>query len=197
MSALLFDDLPRILELYDFDEHIVELAQEVKVNEPGYLLSSLLKDDHFGSAVSFLSHCLKKDFAIAWGYACLIHVPVSWSQQEMDVLGNIKSWLREPTDKHRRFHEKNLHSLGVKSPVAWLGQALFWSGGSITPEDAPDVSPSPGLLGQAISGAVQLAGLVEDGSHSSKLYPRFINLGIRVVEGMQKDELLSLKLVGV
>ncbi len=195
MSALLSDDLPRLLELYDFDEPLVELAQEV--NKPSHLLSVLLTEQCFGAAITFLAHCLKKDFSITWGYACLNHAPVSWSKQEINVLEDIESWLKEPTDNHRRIHEKNLHVLGVKSPVAWLGQAIFWSGGSITPEGAPDVSPSPSLFGQAVSGAIQLAGLVEDAKHSNTLYPRFINLGIRLVEGMQKDDLLSLSPEGI
>lgn len=191
----MFDDLSRLLQVYDFNEHLLEQAQKVKT--PSHLLSSLLTERSYSDSVAFLAHCLKKDFSISWGYLCLVHTPVSWSNQEVNVLEGIDSWLKEPVEKHRRSHEKVLHHLGVKSPVAWLGQAIFWSGGSITPEDAPVVNPSPSLFGQAVSGAVQLAALVEDAMHSYKLYPRFINLGIKLIEGMHKDDLLTLSLEGM
>ncbi len=195
MSALLFDDLSRLLEVHDFNGRIVDLAQKVKT--PSHLLTSLLTEQSYSDSVIFLAHCLKKRYSISWGYVCLIHTPVLWSSQEVNVLEGINSWLKEPAEKYRRSHEKDLHHLGVKSPIAWLGQAIFWSGGSITPEDAPEVNPSPSLFGQAVSGAVQLAALVENAMHSDKLYPQFIKLGIKLVEGMHKDDLLALSLEGI
>ncbi|MBO9480935.1 MULTISPECIES: hypothetical protein [Gammaproteobacteria] len=190
MSALLFDDLTRLLQVYDFNEHLVQQAK--KVTSPDQLLTSLLKEQAYSDSVAFLAHCFKKEYSISWGYLCLVHTPALWSRQEANVLEGIDSWLKEPVEKHRRSHEKDLHHLGVKSPVAWLGQAIFWSGGSITPEDAPAVDPSPSLFGQAVSGAVQLAALVEDAMHTRTLFPRFINLGIKLIEGMHKDDLLTL-----
>ena len=186
---------PRLLDVYDFNGHIVDLAQTVK--SPTQLLISLLTEQSYSDSVIFLAHCLKKTYSVLWGYICLIHTPVLWSSQEASVLEGVDSWLKEPVEKHRRSHEQDLHHLGVKSPVAWLGQAVFWSGGSITPESAPAVDPSPALFGQAVSGAVQLAALAENAMHSDKLYPRFINLGIKLIEGMHKDDLLTLSLEGI
>lgn len=184
MSVLLADDLPGLLDLHEFDEQTVALALEFE--RPVDLIGRLLAEQHFASAVTFLSHCLQKNVAITWCYDCLSDLPVSWSQQELQVLGRVESWLREPSQERRRQHGNDLHSLGVMSPVGWLGQAVFWSGGSITAPDTPDVSAAPGLFGQAVSGAVQLAGLVNDARDSSELYPRFINLGIDLVAGVKK-----------
>ena len=184
MSVLLADDLPELLGLHEFDEQTVALAQEFE--RPVDLIGRLLVEQHFASAVTFLSHCLQKNVAITWCYDCLSDLPVSWSQQELQVLGRVESWLCEPSQDRRRQHSNDLHSLGVMSPVGWLGQAVFWSGGSITAPDTPDVSAAPGLFGQAVSGAVQLAGLVNDARVSSELYPRFINLGIDLVAGVKK-----------
>ena len=186
MSVLLADDLPGLLGLHEFDEQTVALAQEFE--QPVDLIGRLLAEQHFASAVTFLSHCLQKNVAIIWCYDCLSDLPVSWSQQELQVLGRVESWLREPSQDRRRQHSNDLHSLGVMSPVGWLGQAVFWSGGSITAQDTPDVSAAPGLFGQAVSGAVQLAGLVNDARDSSELYPRFINLGIDLVAGVRKAQ---------
>ena len=152
-------------------------------------MNRLLTEQHFGSAVTFLAHSFQKNVAVIWCCDCLGDLPVTWSQQELQVLGRVESWLREPSQERRRQHGDDLNSLGVKSPVAWLGQAVFWSGGSITPDGTPDVSASPGLFGQAVSGAVQLAGLVDDARHSDELFPRFINLGIDLVEGARKVQL--------
>ena len=186
MSVLLADDLPGLLDLHEFDEQTVALAQEFE--RPVDLIGRLLAEQHFASAVTFLSHCLQKNVAIIWCYDCLSDLPVSWSQQELQVLGRVESWLREPSQERRRQHGNDLHSLGVMSPVGWLGQAVFWSGGSITAPDTPDVSAAPGLFGQAVSGAVQLAGLVNDARDSSELYPRFINLGIELVKGVKEAQ---------
>ena len=186
MSALLAEDLPGLLGLYEFDKQTVALAQGLE--RPVHLIDRLLAEQHFGSAVTFLSHSLKKNVAIIWCYDCLSDLPVTWSQQELQVLGRVESWLREPSQDRRRQHSNDLHSLGVMSAVGWLGQAVFWSGGSITAQDTPEVSAAPGLFGQAVSGAVQLAGLVNDAKYSSELYPRFINLGIELVAGVRKAQ---------
>ena len=186
MSVLLAEDLPELLGLHEFDEQTVALAQEFE--RPVHLIERLLAEQYFGSAVAFLSHCLQKSVAITWCYDCLSDLPVTWSEQEIQVLGRVASWLREPSQDRRRQHSNDLNSLGVMSPVAWLGQAVFWSGGSITAQDTPDVSAAPGLFGQAVSGAVQLAGLVNDARDSSELYPRFISLGIDLVSGVRKAQ---------
>ena len=187
MSVLLAEDWSGRLGLPEFDEQTVTLARGLE--RPVHLVDRLLKEQHFGSAVTFLAHSFQKSVAVAWCYDCLGDLPVTWSQQELQVLGRVESWLREPSQERRRQHGDDLNSLGVKSPVAWLGQAVFWSGGSITPDGTPDVSASPGLFGQAVSGAVQLAGLVDDARHSNELFPRFINLGIDLVEGVRKVQL--------
>ena len=173
--------------LHEFDEQTVALAQEFE--RPEHLIDRLLAEQHFASAVTFLSHCLQKNVAIVWCYDCLSDLPVTWTQQELQVLGRVESWLHEPSQDRRHQHSNDLHSLGVMSPVAWLGQAVFWSGGSITAPDMPEVSAAPGLFGQAVSGAVQLAGLVNDAKYSSELYPRFINLGIDLVKGVREAQL--------
>lgn len=185
MSALLAEDLPGLLGLYEFDEQTIVQARGLE--QPVHLVSRLLTEQHFGSAVTFLAHSFQKNIAVSWCFDCLSDLPVSWSQPELQVLGRVESWMSEPSQERRRQHGDDLNVLGVKSPVAWLGQAVFWSGGSITPEGTPDVSASPGLFGQAISGAVQLAGLVDDARHSNELFPRFISLGIDLVEGVSKN----------
>lgn len=180
MSVLLAEDLPGLLGLHEFDAQTIALAQEVE--QPVHLVSRLLSGEHFSSAVTFLAHSFKKNVAITWGYRCLGDLPVTWSQQELQVLGRIESWLQEPSEEGRRQHSSDLHTLGIMSPAAWLGQAVFWSSGSITPEGTPDVSAGPGLFGQAVAGAVQLAGLVNDARHTGELFPRFVSLGIEMME---------------
>ena len=57
MSALLVEDLPGLLGLYEFDEQTIALARGLE--QPVHLVSRLLTEQHFGSAVTFLAHSLE------------------------------------------------------------------------------------------------------------------------------------------
>lgn len=190
MSTLINDDIPALLELYDS-----ESIKEAALHQPDvpHLLADLLKREQYEAAIAFLSHALQVPFALAWGYFCLVHAHIQWNEKESELIQCAQRWLQKPDEKHRRLHESSLEQTGVSSPAGWLSQAIFWSGGSITPEGSPEVSPQPFLLGHALSGAIQLAALAESGQHSQVLYPLFIKTGIRVVEGLSKEKLLSIR----
>ncbi|MGI9274854.1 MAG: DUF6931 family protein [Endozoicomonas sp.] len=189
MSILISDDIPTLLGLFDSDN-----IREMALLQPdvNHLLTELLKAQSYEPAVAFLAHTLQPQFAITWAYFCLVHAHIPWSDGESDIIAKARQWLTEPDENHRRQHETSLETTGVTSSAGWLGQAIFWSGGSITPEKAPAVSPQPFLLGHALSGAVQLAATADNGQRSHVLYPLFIRTGLRVVQGLPREKLLTI-----
>ena len=188
MNALRSTDLPTLLSLYDSDD-IREMA--VQQRGPEQLLTTLLQKKNYEAATAFLAFSLTSVPAIGWGYFCLVHAHVQWSREETTVIQQVQSWLAEHTEDNRRLLETCLDLTGVRSPAGWLGQALFWSGGSITPEGKPEVYPGPSLQGHALSGAVQLVALADSGTKSHILYPLFIRTGLRILKGMSVKTLIS------
>jgi hypothetical protein len=64
-------------------------------------------------------------------------------------------WLDEPDDDNRRAIERLVDGADQGWPETLIGLAIFFSGGSIAPEDCPPVPADPSLPGQLIAGAMQ------------------------------------------
>ncbi len=79
--------------------------------------------------------------------------------------------------------KSGVQRIELDNATGWLAQAVFWSGGSITPANAP-VSPAPAYLySHAVAGAISLAAVLPEGSQAEKRYQRFIRKGINIADG--------------
>ena len=95
----------------------------------------------------------------------------------------IFEWLKAHDDTRRRAIQKQGKGLDVIDPYSWLSWGVFWSGGSIVEPDLPTVFPQEGLLAHAISGAVMLAAVQDDGKNMKKNYENFLKQGLTLLEG--------------
>jgi hypothetical protein len=100
---------------------------------------------------------LPKRLAIWWGALCLWNATRPNPPPEVDaILKAVVTWLKEPTEEHRRDVEKAGSVLKFGQPAGSLALAVFTSGGSIAPADQPVVEPTPDLSAKSVALTVSL-----------------------------------------
>jgi hypothetical protein len=108
------------------------------------------------AALSYVGAALPKLEVIEWGLASL--PPLDQADPDfaarMLLRDTAQRWLHEPDDENRRAVERLAEQADRAWPETIIGLAIFFSGGSIAPEDSPPISADPRLPGQLVSGAM-------------------------------------------
>lgn len=109
------------------------------------------------AAITYVAAALPKLEAIDWGVASLPTLDPAADDfaARMLLRDTIQRWLGEPDDENRRAVERLVEQSDRDWPETLIGLAVFFSGGSIAPEDSPPVPAEPGLMGQLVAGAIQ------------------------------------------
>ena len=150
---------------------------------PVELINQLYDGNQWQDVVVFLCHSLFAREAIWWGYSCVTTREKKLPPEQLQTRDIVYRWLTDSTEQHRRLAELEVKKAGLDNACGWLAQAVFWSGGSITPLNGPE-SPAPAYLySYAVAGAVCLAALLPDGSEGEKRYRQFIKIGINIAAG--------------
>ncbi len=150
---------------------------------PVELINQLYQQKQWQNLVSFLCYALRPTEAIWWGYLCIDTLDSPLTDVQSQTVTVVEHWLHAPDETHRRAAEIVIKQVGLDNPAGWLAQAVFWSGGSITPLDAPENPAPPFLFCPAIAGAISLAAVLPDGAKGEKRYRQFIQMGIDIANG--------------
>lgn len=145
-----------------------QIAQEAKLvpklwpaedATPDGYFRALRSEGELMAALAYVAAALPKLEAIHWGLASLPVVDPDDpdSSARMLLRDTAQRWLAEPDDENRRAVERLVEQANSDWPETLIGLAIFFSGGSIAPEDSPPVPADPGLMGQLVAGAVQSA----------------------------------------
>jgi hypothetical protein len=124
---------------------------------PAAFFAQLREAGETTAAIAYVACALPKLETIEWGLASL--PPLDRQDPDyaarMQLRDSARRWLHEPDDENRRAIERLVEGADQSWPEALIGLAIFFSGGSIAPEDSPPVPADPRLPGQLIAGAVQ------------------------------------------
>ncbi|MDF2867610.1 MAG: hypothetical protein K0S11_1080 [Gammaproteobacteria bacterium] len=151
---------------------------------PQAFLQALLEAKFYADAAQFLAHALPKREAVWWACLCIYNtVGDKVLPAVKTALLTVQQWVREPTEEHRRATQAIAEQLGYELPVSWVGLAAFWSGGSITPPEAPVVNPGESLTAHAVTGAIMLAAVSQEPQHAAKKYQQFLQQGLLIAQG--------------
>jgi hypothetical protein len=133
-----------------------ELMPAEDATPAGYF-RALRSDGDVMAALAYVAAALPKLEAIHWGLASLPAVDTSDPDfaARMLLRDTAQRWLAEPDDENRRAVERLVEQANRDWPETLIGLAIFFSGGSIAPEDSQPVPADPGLMGQLVAGAVQ------------------------------------------
>jgi hypothetical protein len=94
-----------------------------------------------------------------------------------------EAWVFQPTEENRRAAMQKAEIAGFNTPSAWSAVAVFWSGGSMAPPEAPPVPPAERLLATAVTSAVILAAVSAEPQFADRKYRRFLEAGIDIARG--------------
>jgi len=149
-------DMPTVLQRCDLPPEALALAQ----GQPDLLsvVQALTGAGLLVEASRVFAHALPKREAVWWACMCAAHSAASLvSPEDTKMREQAEIWVRQQSDEIRRASMEDAKRAGFKSPEAWAAVAAFWSGGSVTPLNAPPVPAPPHLPGVAVAGAVALA----------------------------------------
>lgn len=168
-----------VLARYEASPAVVKLAS-AEAN-PAKLVSLLVAGGQADEAVEFIARWLPARQAIWWGCLSLWDIYRPAPLPEVDAtLGSIVRWVEEPSEENRRLAEIGGKSLSAKHPVGALALATFWTSGSMSAADLPEVAPPQNLSMQVIAAALNLAILREPANRRDELFQHFAKLGLEV-----------------
>jgi hypothetical protein len=151
---------------------------------PAQFANDLLAAKNLTQAVQFFAFALPPREAVWWACLCsrdALREPVP--EPLKDTVDAAEAWVRDPSEGHRRAAMARAQATDLKSPVAWAAVAAFWSGGSLAPENLPEVPAAPHLTGCAVAAAVTLAAVIFEPQFADQRRARYIASAIDIANG--------------
>jgi hypothetical protein len=137
------------------DEARALLAPE---HGPREFIEHLVEQEQYAAAVQLLAHALPTREAIWWAWVCARRAAGAEPAPEVrEGLDAIERWITQPANATRRPLFSLAEEIGVDTPVGAAALAVFFSGGSLAPPEAPHVEPIPYAAAKAIFGSVMLS----------------------------------------
>ena len=151
---------------------------------PPQFLNRLLAGKDLDNAVKFMAFALPHREAVWWACGCA-RMELNGTEPEpvLAALQAAETWVRYPTDPNRRAALTRAQATDFRSPAAWAAMAAFWSGGSMSPVDQPEVPAPAHLRGVAVAGAVGLAAVQSDPLRADEKRERFIAAAVDIANG--------------
>ncbi len=147
-------------------------------------MNSLLGAKDLNPAVQFLAFALPPREAVWWACLCArdqLREPVP--EALLAAVAAAEAWVRKPAEELRRAAMTCAQATDMKSPAAWAAMAAFWSGGSLAPENLPEVAAPPHLLGSAVASAIMLAAVGSDPKLAGQKRAQYLRAAIDIANG--------------
>jgi len=151
---------------------------------PAEHVSELLAGKNLTEALQFFAFALPPREAVWWACLCARDASNDALPPSLEEsVAAAETWVRHPTDEHRRTAMLRAQASDLKSSAACAALAAFWSGGSIAPEDLPEVPVAPHCRGVAVAGAVMLAAVQTEPQTADLRRARYIASAIDIANG--------------
>ena len=146
---------------------------------PAAAFAQLRRDDPMAAA-RFMAQCLPRFDAMQWMFSALERSPPP-GPRHAEIRSGIAGWLADPSDKRRRAVFDLAQAVGIDTPDATAGLALFLSGGSMTPPELEHgIQPPPGVFGQAVAGTILLAGQARGAENFDDELDALLGIGLAI-----------------
>ncbi|WP_299496617.1 Twin-arginine translocation pathway signal [uncultured Shewanella sp.] len=169
-----------VLALFDPDEEVIELAQSHDAIID--FIEQMRENESYIELTMFFAHALPLREAIWWGYQCLSSRD-DWDHDEHHAILSAKLWVESPDEHYRRHAELMIKNVGLDAAPGWIAQAVFWSGGSITPKGEPSTEPPLYLYAKAVAGAVNLCAILPDGENKAARFDYYYKMALNIARG--------------
>ncbi|MFM6930814.1 MAG: DUF6931 family protein [Novosphingobium sp.] len=129
------------------------------VSPKDYFDAALASGERHDLAVGYLGAVLPRLEAIQWATEALEKAPhkagtKDRSGRRKGLFDSVQAWLRDPSDHRRRAAWALAGQEEESSAERLLACAVYFSGGSIAPEDCEPVLPDPAICGRLAAAAI-------------------------------------------
>lgn len=125
--------------------------------------------------------CAKRE-AVWWACLCIEAAHMTLNPAQQEALQTAQRWVKTQEEAERRLAFPASETAGLNHAAGCVALATFWSGGSMSPPDAPVVPPADHLCHHAVACSTILAGAVQP-EHATTHYRAFIELAKEVIAG--------------
>lgn len=123
-------------------------------NPKGYF-DGLVADGALERAVSYLGIALPSLEAVHWAWSALNFQGSKTGHEWRDrIRESVERWINNPTDGNRRSVWAIATERDTACPEKLLAGAIFFSGGSIAPEEVTPINPPPAVCGKLAACAI-------------------------------------------
>lgn len=153
-SRIRFTKAKQVFETFpELDEKIA--PPEGDISPQDYTMQILEGEDPFSAPV-FFAHVLPKPEAVWWGIKCVEGLDRTKTGEDLELLKLCENWVREGDEEARLAVHAITEDAKGNSASLWIGRAVSWSGGSISPNPDFRVDVPPGLTATALNAALQI-----------------------------------------
>lgn len=172
-----------ITNLFEFIDEFQPVLDDEK--PPADFLQSLVDNEHYMDAVTFLAHALKPREAVWWACVCARHHFDDADEKFQEALKAAEAWVYDPTEENRRNCEKLAEAGDYSGAACWASAGAFWSGGSITPQGDPEMEVLPYIYAHAVAGSIiSSAGYGQpDEDVVNERFKEYIQHGTNIADG--------------
>jgi hypothetical protein len=164
------------------------------------VLQSLINHKYWFDAVTLLSHAMPQREAVWWGarvcddYLDQNQMDDVSRQEEEQVLATARRWVNEPEEVNRMAAHAAAFGIPNRVPSHWVGMAVFWAAGNITPDAGVITPPPPYLYARGVSAAIDLAASLTMHARE-ELYEMALGRGLNIASGGDGEAIAKLQIV--
>lgn len=171
-----------IAEYLQLSEEVKGVAKTVKTGPE--LVAALAAKRKYVPAIRVQAHLLPKRHGVWWGFLCVQEVfQGKLPAKEQAAADAAEKWVRDPSEVRRYECESAAEATTYDLSGSWVATAAFWSGGSLTAPDQPEVPPDERLTGQALTSALMIAAVHQDPGQDEDRYKSFLKKAQQVASG--------------
>ncbi len=175
--------IPELCARYGLGESAARLARP-EHDGPAFV-QALMEAQEYPAALAFLAYSLPKREAIWWAWTCARRTlppeppPAPAVQAALD---GTERWIAQPSEVNRRPTLDLAEAADLGTPAGCAALAVFFSGGSLAPPNAPEVAPPEGAAARAIAGSITLAAVGPPPEKAPERFQQFIGQGLEVAK---------------
>jgi hypothetical protein len=179
ITAPAAEPLVEMAQLSDQARALLKPAMPVRPYFAALIDAGLVTD-----ALRLFAYALPKREAVWWACLCARQAqPEPPNPADVEIIKASEAWVYRPNDQARRAAMDLAMKTGFDRAAHWPAAAVFWSGGSIAPPEAPPVEPAESLTGNAVVGAVLLALVQPEAGAAEQKRRRFLAQALDIADG--------------
>lgn len=150
---------------------------------PSKYINLLSEKGLYKDAIGFLAHGLPVPVSIQWASACVKEFqPPEPGPKATASLAAAEKWIESPSDQGRWEAKKAADDGEMSSPADCLAMGVFFSGGSVTPPEAPPTPAPPYSAQKLVAGSIMMAGVSHAPEKANDKYRRALDIGREMVK---------------